>query len=221
MYKPIIHYLDEIDTKQSRKILDFGCGDGIFIKCMIDNNLKGELFGSDISLSMINLAREKLDYDKVELFLADGFQMPVNSNVKFDVIHVDMILHHLIGKTRKASKKLVNKMLDILMNMLSENGTLIIEEHISTSFLIPSFGSFVAFYGLKFLNFFHLDVNKIVDEIQPGLEVNFFHEKQLVKILEQYGTVKRIRKETSTPTKFRRLFLVKEIGTMSFAVKHK
>jgi len=213
--------LKEIDVSNSRKILDFGCGDGLFIKCMVDSNLKAEFYGAYISLGMIKLAKEKLHKDSVELFLADGFKMPVNSDIKFDVIHVDMILHHLIGKTRSTSTKLVHKMLDLLMSMLSAKGTLIIEEHISTSYLIPSFGSFIAFYGLKLLNFFHLDVNKFVDEIQPGLEVNFFHEKQLKKILEQHGIAEIIRKETSKPTKFRRIFLVKEIGTMSFIVKHK
>ena len=168
---------------------------------------------------MINLANDKLRKDNVELFLADGFKMPVKPGVKFDAIHVDMILHHLVGKTRAESFKLVHRMLDILMNMVSEKGVLIIEEHVTDTYFIPSLGSLISFYGLKFLNFLHLDISKFVDEIQPGLEVNFFHEKQLKKILEKYGETERIRKKTSKPTRFRRLFLVKEVGTMSFVVK--
>lgn len=219
VYTPIINYLKKTEHSDARKILDFGCGDGLFLKCLIDNKIKGDFFGSDISQGMINLAREKTQERNVDLFLADGFKMPINPNAKFDVIHVDMILHHLIGETRSESIKLVHKMLTILMGMLSERGILIIEEHLSTSYLIPSFGSFVAFYGLKLLNFLKIDMSRFVNEIQLGLEVNFFYEEQLRKILFKHGTPERIRRETSTPTKFRKLFLVKEIGVMTFVVR--
>jgi len=219
VYQPIMSYLKEIDSSVMKKILDFGCGDGHFIKYMIENGFKAEFYGSDISFSMINLAKKKLQNHQVELFIADGFKMPLKSGSKFDIIHVDMILHHLIGKTRSESIQLVHRMLGILMNMLSEKGILIIEEHISASYFIPSLAPIIVFYGLKLINFLRLDVSKIANEIQPGLEVNFFHEGQLKKILEKYGRVQRIRKKTVKPPRLRRVLLVKEVGVMSFVVK--
>ena len=49
IYQPIINYLKEIEPSTLKKVLDFGCGDGLFLKCMVDEGIKVEFFGSDIS----------------------------------------------------------------------------------------------------------------------------------------------------------------------------
>ena len=150
--------------------------------------------GTDVSLSMINMAKKNLNYPRVELFLADGFRLPLKSESKFDLIHLDSVLHHLIGNTKHQSIFLVNLMLKVLSDRLSENGVLVIDEMHYISHIKPNITSSIIFYGLKLWNFLHLDISRILNEFQLGLEVNFLYDKELEKLLEQYGIVRLIKK---------------------------
>jgi SAM-dependent methyltransferase len=143
---------------------------------------------------MINMAKKNLNYPRVELFLADGFRLPLKSESKFDLVHLDSVLHHLIGNTKYQSILLVNLMLKVLSDRLSENGVLVIDEMHYISHIKPNITSSLIFYGLKLLNFLHLDISRILNEFQLGLEVNFLYDKELEKLLEQYGIVRLIKK---------------------------
>jgi len=218
-YEPIINYLKKLEPTNRKKILDFGCGDGFFIKKMIEAGIKGEFFGTDLSSSMIKLAKEKIQDKDVCLFLADGYNLPLRTGVKFDIIHIDGVLHHIIGKTRKDSITKVEKIIINLGERLSENGILLIEEFDFISYIIPSITSFFLFYCLKLINLFNLDLSKISSEFQPGLEVNFFNDAQLKKILEKFGTVQQIRKKTHKSLSWKHLLLLKEQGTITYSVR--
>jgi len=218
-YDPIVNYLKKTELGGRLRILDLGCGDGKFIKSMIAGGVKGEFYGADISFSMINLAKEDLRDKGAELLVADGFKLPIKAGFEFDIIHIDAILHHLIGKTRGKSIQQVHRILDILVKSLSENGALLVEEFNFVSYCIPSITSFMLFYGLKLLNFLHLDVRKVTNEIQPGLEVNFFYDKQLQKLFEKYGSVQIIRKKRHKVSRWKHLFLLKETGNISYLVR--
>ena len=75
----------------------------ILLKTLFNAGVNGHFFATDISFNMVQIARLNLIEYNVKLFVADGFNMPLKPNLKFDVIHVDSVLHHLIGKTRNAS----------------------------------------------------------------------------------------------------------------------
>jgi SAM-dependent methyltransferase len=218
-YHSIISSIQKIKPNEMIKILDVGCGDGTFIKSIIMTGIDAVFIGTDVSLSMINMAKINLNYPRVDLFLADGFKLPLKSESKFDLIHIDSVLHHLIGKTRYQSMFLVNQMLKLLSDRLSENGVLVIEEMHYVSHINPNITSSLIFYGLKLLNFFHLDISRILNEIQPGLEVNFLYDKKIEKLLEQYGTVHLIKKNLwKKIPKLYQCFLLKEAGHISYMV---
>ena len=82
------------------KILDIGCGDGSFIKNALVAGVDADFVGFDISINMLKMAKNSLDCPGVQLLAADGFKMPLKPEAKFDLIHIDSVLHHLIGKTR-------------------------------------------------------------------------------------------------------------------------
>ena len=219
-YDATMNYLKKLEPAKRKKILDFGCGDGYFIKKMIENGLEGEFYGSDLSPSMINLAKKEFRDKDVNLFVADGFKLPLKIDTNFDIIHIDGVLHHIIGKTRQESIAKVEKIIDKLTKTLSENGSLIVEEVDFVSYIFPSITSIFVFYFLKLFNFFNMDLSKISDEIRPGLEVNFFNDQQLKKLLEKYGNVQQIRKKMKK-MKWKRLFLLKEQGNISYVVRIK
>ena len=133
---------------------------------------------------MISIARKNIrNYKTVELILADGFNLPLISDTKFDIIHLASVLHHLIGRTKGESMHLIKKMLDLLMSRLSENGILVIEEVYYMSHIIPNITSSIVFYGLKLLNTLHLNLSIIMNELRPGLEVNFLSGKEIESLL--------------------------------------
>jgi SAM-dependent methyltransferase len=200
------------------KILDIGCGEGHFIKNALTAGIDADFIGFDISINMIKMAKNSLDCSGVQLLAADGFKMPLKPEAKFDLIHIDSVLHHLIGKTRAESVRLIELFCKQLRERLSEYGSLIVEEVYYGSRLFPQITSCMIFYGLKLLNFLHLDVSNIVGDLLPGLEVNFLHHKQIEELLEQYGTTQLINQTPWQVPRLYRFFLLKDLGHISYVI---
>ena len=51
-----------IPTNGDANFLDIGCGNGNFIKALINANIKANYFAFDLSLKMIEIARENLSW---------------------------------------------------------------------------------------------------------------------------------------------------------------
>jgi ubiquinone/menaquinone biosynthesis C-methylase UbiE len=88
------------NMKSPIRMLDLGCGDGSFIKTIIQYGIRGDYLGIDLSNSMLHTASRNLRPYDVKLILGDGFSLPLKQEIKFDIIHLDSVLHHLVGKTR-------------------------------------------------------------------------------------------------------------------------
>jgi SAM-dependent methyltransferase len=228
-YSSVVNHIkNTLQTNSNARFLDVGCGDGNFIKALVKEGIKMRYFATDISLTMITRAKENLDNCDVELFVADGFKIPFRPGIKFDVIHIDSVLHHLIGRTRDKSTGLIEKMLELLVASLTAKGILIVEEWYYVSYLIPKLTSFIVFYGLKLINFLNLDLSSYTKEIRPGLEVNFLHPGQLSEILSRYGSVYLLHKRSGyhalhnipgrVPASYR-LFLLKDSGHIAYMLK--
>lgn len=219
-YIPIINHIRKIGSDEKIRILDLGCGDGSFIKGMIGADIRADFIGTDVSHVMVNMAKKNLYDHKTKLFVADGFNLPLRAGIKFNLIHLDSVLHHLIGKTRSESMHLVNRMIDLLTHLLSENGILVVEEMYYVSYLIPGITSSIIFYGLKLLNLLHLDVSKIMSTFQLGLEVNFLHDKEIEALLKTYGNkVSLVKKDPTKVPVLYRFFLLRTFGHISYIMQ--
>jgi SAM-dependent methyltransferase len=230
LYFSIVTHLKNIITMNpNARFLDVGCGDGSFVKTLIREGIKMHFFATDISLSMIRTAKENLANHNVQLFAADGFNIPLKSDIKFDIIHIDSVLHHLIGKTRSKSMRLIEQMIELLVARLSPNGILIVEEWYYISYIFPTLTSFIVFYGLKLLNFLKLDLSKFTKEIRLDLEVNILHPDQISDLLSTYGSVHLLEKRSGyhgmhnipggVPASYR-LFLLKDSGHITYILKN-
>ena len=104
-----------------------GCGDGSFIKSLILLDISAEYIGIDLSHTMIQMASQNIADKNVHLFVTDLFKLPIDDDAKFDIIHADSVLHHIIGSGIKESKQLVKEIIRELIQRLTKDGSLIIE----------------------------------------------------------------------------------------------
>ena len=93
------------------KILDFGCGDGnseVYIRKHFPDS---SIFGVDVSVKSIQLAKEKRIADTV--FNAfDGKKLPFE-NEQFDVVFTSMVFHHIEHKLHDSILKEIYKVLKV------------------------------------------------------------------------------------------------------------
>lgn len=219
VYKFIVTLINDkqVDNK-AFKILDVGCGDGAFIKSLLRSNINADYVATDISYTMINLAKNNIDNSGTLLLVSDAFNIPINRDYRFDLIHIDSVLHHIIGKTRGESKQMANKLLESLLEKLTKNGKIIIEEVNYDSYLVDEITSILIFYGLKILNKLGLDIHKLMNEFHKGLEVRFYSEKEFVTLLRNHGDPVLMKKIPWKVTSLYKLFLLKRMGHITYFV---
>ena len=75
-------------VSEKGSLLEVGCGEGLFIKKLIENNCQLQSSGIDISLSQLSKAKKRIyseDHETTGLFQADATSLPFRDDV-FDVI---------------------------------------------------------------------------------------------------------------------------------------
>jgi ubiquinone/menaquinone biosynthesis C-methylase UbiE len=70
------------------------------MEALVKAGINMDYFAIDISFKMITIAKENLVSSNVKLFLAYGLNIPARQDIKFDIIHIDSVLHHMIERTR-------------------------------------------------------------------------------------------------------------------------
>ncbi len=124
-----------------------------------------------------------------------------------------------IDDNRKKSNRLSNDLLTILRSKLLPNGLLIVEEMYYNSRILPYLTSSIIFYVLKMINRLQLDLTFFRNDLKPGLEVNFFSEDQLVKILNELGSVEAMQRNPSKLSKLEKVMFLRERGHITYFVK--
>jgi len=83
-----------LDPKKNSSLLDVGCGSGILIKYLLDDNRGMKLFGLDITPKMVEVAKRKFANDpNVEITLGSAIKMPYKDN-SFDYVTCASSFHH-------------------------------------------------------------------------------------------------------------------------------
>jgi SAM-dependent methyltransferase len=216
----LIQVLPSLTTQRNDtlRLLDVGCGDGGFIKTMVNSKVKADYFATDISLDMIKLTKANLTDADIQLIVSDAFNIPLIDELKFDLIHLDSVLHHIVEDTRTKSTERVRKLIEILVSKLTDNGILIVEEWTFLSYIVPKLSSFIIFYGLKIINHLKLDLS-FTSEIRPGLEVNFLHPSTLIDFLQKHGEVSLLDKADVSFPFYYKLFLLREKSHNTFVLR--
>lgn len=101
-----------------KRILDFGCGDGLMTKEVQSLFPKSEVHGVDPSSEIIDLARQLCPQ---ALFQTSNKKLNIFGNKKFDIIFSAMVFHHIPFDEHKHYIKEIN-------SILSPNGIFVLLE---------------------------------------------------------------------------------------------
>lgn len=154
---------DPVPKEYMGKILDIGCGNGIFLYGL--KKYGWDVFGLDMSEQAVEFARKKFGLSNVEKGFFDDMNYPEES---FDVITLNHVIEHLPDPANALLK--INK-------LLKKNGLLIITTSNIDSFNFKLFKSkWFPLETPRHLNLFgHLSMNKILGKNGFSLNRSYYN----------------------------------------------
>lgn len=102
-----------------KKILDFGCGDGLSCELLKKMFPQSQIVGVDVSEESIKIAKEK--NCGCEFFVYDGQELPFKTE-EFDLVFSSCVFHHIAQKKQSG-------LLQALYNVSAKNAKIFIFEH--------------------------------------------------------------------------------------------
>lgn len=152
-----VRLISKIETNGFEKILDVGCGTGNYTKLLREKFPMATIRAIDISPAMIEVAKEKLQGEKIEFIAADG--ETINLENRFDLISSNATFQWF---------KDLEKTLLIYRSLLSKRGII----------LFSTFGP---------LTFCELDgaLKELSEKHAAISSCNFFEKMRLEKILKR------------------------------------
>lgn len=178
--RPKLEFIAERSSSESR-FVDIGCGDGAFLEYVVSKTEITDAHGMEISTGMLPDDR----VFSISYLLRDATQLPFQEN-SIDFIHLDAVLHHIVGETRAESKQLVCNVLETIAEVLKPGGYLIItERHQLSRFVSDRRLSKAIFAGLKYGSKFMQFVDPRVKDQQPP--ICFYTESELRNLIARNG----------------------------------
>jgi len=158
---------DEIEPR----VLDVGCGSAEFAAELAETIDTQHVYGTEVARGMFT--EESVD---VRLLLSDGKNLPFQSET-FHLIHMDTVLHHIVGGSRKESKKYARDTVSELFRVLKPGGYVLLTERIQKGRLLSDRTlSYAIFYGLRYGSKLLHPFHPLIHEKQPPICFYTFDE---------------------------------------------
>lgn len=141
--------VSKIDS--SKKVLDFGCGEGVFLPTLSTNY--EEVHAVDLDVKIAKIVKENYKLDNVKIFSDDIFKTNLKDNY-YDIIFSASVLEHFED---------VEFVIKVLKNKLKENGFLIFSS--PTENYIYKIGRMVTGY----------------DKYQDPLDIHYFGANEIAE----------------------------------------
>jgi len=108
-------------------LLDVGCGTGTLLALLESKTGITDLTGMDVSTNALAVAEARVTCKTHKASILDP-DVALSLAGKFDFVILAAVLHHLVADSRKRSRELVAMALEHAMELLTENGRLVIVE---------------------------------------------------------------------------------------------
>ena len=115
------------DAPSDSKLVDIGCGNGATLEYIRDNMPIENLFGMDVAENYLREAQQRTDCSAIHGSVLDD-EVIEEYGQQFDYAVLRSVLHHLIGRTRRSSKKYAQECVLNAMRLLKPGGHLILAE---------------------------------------------------------------------------------------------
>lgn len=127
-----------VGCKEPIKILDVGCGGGVFVDMLLGSYPNAEAVGVDSSFGML---RKNARVARKTLLLADARELPFLPN-SFDLINVDTVMHHLVDfHSYRDTLGTIEQFLFSIRELLKPGGLVIVHEIYHEYLLRDNLGS--------------------------------------------------------------------------------
>ena len=112
-------------------LADLGCGAGNILAYLRERTGIHDVAGIDPSTGLLEVARARLDCPTYPVSVLDP-QIEERIPDRFDVVVAAAVLHHLVGRTRRASRRLAGTAVAQALRLVRPGGHLVIVEPVFT-----------------------------------------------------------------------------------------
>jgi SAM-dependent methyltransferase len=166
--------LAEYSNKDDLKILDIGGGGGVTSSLIYD------FFRGKANITLLDNTEydtwgelsDKITFLKASIFDADCRFI----NKKYDIIFINLVLHHLVDGNYKSSRNLQRQALEQAKGLLSENGVICVTEDIANSYM-SDFSTWMIFKLTSMSTPLIAKVLRKLDAKSSGVGVCFLSDK--------------------------------------------
>ncbi|MFQ5796090.1 MAG: class I SAM-dependent methyltransferase [Candidatus Bipolaricaulia bacterium] len=194
---PVARYSHTIDTinrycQPGASLIDIGCGNGNTLQFIRDNTPVEKLVGMDVSKNYLAQVNERLRCDTALGSILDSHCIATMGN-KFDFAVMGAVLHHLVGRTRKESRRRAKQAIKNALQLLKNGGHLIIYEPV----FYPSWLMSIVFYLKSFMTRLTSGRAQLFAKwANIGMPVvSFYTNEQLIEMIDETAKAELIGKE--------------------------
>ena len=172
---------DIVSGTHSPRVLDIGCGSGVFLKSICDANPKASGIGIDIDEEVAEQAKKNLETwglgDRFGIIAADICAPPDGLEGPFDLILLHNIIYYFSGEKRL-------ELLNRLRSMLAPSGTVSVAMH------FQSMGKDLGAANLNMVNcsFERLTPLPALDELIPQLKESGLGDVKISRLILNENT---------------------------------
>jgi SAM-dependent methyltransferase len=200
-------------VKEDSSLIDVGCGTGNILEYVYHNLGIRTLCAVDVSSNYLNKTTQRVKCVTHLGSIADAkFISGIAS--RFNFVILSAVLHHLIGATRKESKKLAMTAIQNALSLLDKQGILIIHEPT----FYPPFSMDCVFYIKKYISMLtsrRIGVFGKWNNIGAPV-VSYYNNEELLEMVPQSNYTNIIDKhidEDNVGLLFRLAFISKRANT--------
>lgn len=176
-----LNFLEEtVSDETGLRVLDVGCGSGLFANAVGELFESASIYGTEITKEMVSEQSVSMD-----LLLSDAQKLPFKSN-SFHLIHMDAVLHHIVGESRSESKEKAKQTFSELFRILEPGGHILLTERVQRGRIISDETlSSAIFYALKY-------GSKVLHPLHPQIyqdqpPICFYSIEELSSMIEQHS----------------------------------
>jgi SAM-dependent methyltransferase len=138
-----------IDSPAEASLVDLGCGAGNTLRYLAERADIRTLYGVDVSEKLLARAQAQVNCHTLNHSLLDPRLTEIIDR-QFDVAVLAAVLHHLIGRTRTASRRLAEQAVDTAWRLVKPSGHLVVVEPV----FYPRAAMTAVFYVKKLVSSF-------------------------------------------------------------------